>query len=149
MIGAMKRTASVSAKINAEDPSAPTSTSMDAALESAAASTADGDSLTDTLDKSSAALGDGSIANVLAQYMSGGNTQERENADILKTQQQLSTFPGSDGACVCARVCGLGVRACARACMCAARLKNEDRRASRMRQTDGGARTDLQVCARA
>ena len=135
-MGAMKRTASVSAKINAEDPSAPMS--MDAALESAAASTADGDSLTDTLDKSSAALGDGSIANVLAQYMSGGNTQERENADILKTQQQLSTFPGSDGVCVCV---------CARACV--ARLKKEHRRASRTRQAHGGARTDVHVCARA
>jgi len=30
--------------------------------------------------------------------MSGGDSKQREDADILKTQQQLSTFPGAPGA---------------------------------------------------
>ena len=95
-----KKSASVAAKIRSEDPGAPVLTASGAGdfLHSETAAGAKSlDQILEGADRSDG-LEDGSISNVLADYMGHGSSRQRENEEILRTQKALATFPGQASA---------------------------------------------------
>ena len=95
-----KKSASVAAKIKSEDPGAPVLTASGAGdfLHSETAAGAKSlDQILEGADRSDG-LEDGSISNVLADYMGQGSSRQRENEEILRTQKALATFPGQASA---------------------------------------------------